>query len=102
MGQLVVRDVEDAVKAKLRLLAARHGRSLAEKVRVILREAVGEPAAARFGLGTAIAAGFKDIGLEEGEHIPAFRGADRNATSVTRNTGHFNDLPIAVIDTWIA
>ena len=38
MAQLVVRNLEDEVKAKLRRRAAAHGRSMEEEVRAILRD----------------------------------------------------------------
>lgn len=74
MAQLVVRNLEDDVKARLRVLAAKHGRSMEEEVRAILRDAVGAPAAQSGGLGTEIAARFKTIGLRGGEEIPELRG----------------------------
>lgn len=39
MGSLTVRQLDDALKKLLRLRAARHGRSMEDEVRVILREA---------------------------------------------------------------
>jgi plasmid stability protein len=74
MAQLLVRNLDDDVKARLRILAAAHGRSMEEEVREILRRAV-TPAKPRSGaLGTEIAALFKGIGLREGEAIPEMRG----------------------------
>ncbi len=40
MAQFVVRNIEAEVKARLRRRAARHGRSMEEEVRDILRNAV--------------------------------------------------------------
>ena len=37
MAQLIVRNLEDAVKRKLKRRAARHGRSMEEEIRDILR-----------------------------------------------------------------
>jgi plasmid stability protein len=74
LAQLVVRNLEDDVKARLRILAAKHGHSMEEEVPAILRDAVGAPAAQSGGLGTEIAARFKDIGLRDGEEIPEPRG----------------------------
>jgi len=66
MAQLVVRNIEKKVKDKLQRRAKRHGRSMEEEVRDILRDAVKrEGSAPERGLGTAIAAHFKKIGLEE-------------------------------------
>lgn len=37
MAILTIRNIDDALKARLRLCAARHGRSMEEEVRQILR-----------------------------------------------------------------
>ena len=74
MAQLVVRNLDDDIKTKLRQRAAAHGRSMEEEVRAILRDAVKGEAIQKFGLGTEIAALFRGIGLREGEEIPELRG----------------------------
>ena len=74
MAQLVVRNLDDRVKARLRKRAERNGRSMEEEVRVILREALREPAGKQVGLGTRIARRFAGIGLKPGEEIPELRG----------------------------
>jgi plasmid stability protein len=63
MAQLVVRNLEDEVKAQLRERAARHGRSMEEEVREILRDAVKAGDANSGGLGTRIVARFSGQGL---------------------------------------
>ncbi len=66
MAQLVVRKIENEVKAKLQRRAKRYGRSMEEEVREILRDATkNERTRQRPGLGTAIAALFRSIGLKE-------------------------------------
>ena len=40
VASLTIRNLDDATKAQLRLQAARHGRSMEEEARTILREAV--------------------------------------------------------------
>jgi plasmid stability protein len=65
MAQLIVRNLEDAVKRKLQRRAARHGRSMEEEVRDILRNAVKDDSRPRKGLGTVMAERFKGIELEE-------------------------------------
>jgi plasmid stability protein len=64
MAQLVVRNLEDEVKARLRERAARHGRSMEEEVREILREAAtkDKPEGGE-GLGTRIVARFSGSAL---------------------------------------
>lgn len=72
MAQLVVRNLEDDVKAKLQQRAHRHGRSTEEEVRDILRCAVRHEGAPAPPLGTRLGARFARIGLEE--DIPEMRG----------------------------
>ena len=74
MAQLVVRNLEDDVKAKLQKRARTHGRSTEEEVRDILRDAVKDDGEVQFGLGTQIAKRFAKVGLRKGEDIPEQRG----------------------------
>lgn len=61
MAQLIVRNLEDDVRDKLRDRAQSHGRSMEEEVRDILRAAVAQaPTAQAKGLGTRIAELFRD------------------------------------------
>jgi plasmid stability protein len=75
MAQLVVRNLDEQVKMRLRARAAAHGRSMEEEARVILAAAV---AAVRprvedeAGLGTRIARRFAGRGLNGG--IEELRG----------------------------
>jgi plasmid stability protein len=72
MAQLVVRNIENEVKARLRRRATQNGRSMEEEVRDILRDAVKEEEAASGGLGTEISSLFARAGLDE--DIPELRG----------------------------
>ena len=72
MAQLIVRNLDDSVKAKLQRRARQHGRSTEEEVREILRNAVKDEGANRTPLGSRIAARFAGRGLEE--DIEEFRG----------------------------
>lgn len=74
MAQLVVRNLEQQVKNKLQRRAKRHGRSMEEEVREILRDATKNEGTNRRGLGTRIASHFRKIGLRKGEEIPELRG----------------------------
>jgi antitoxin FitA len=62
MAQITVRNIEDDVKAWLARRAVRHGRSMEEEVREILRNAVKDEAAPG-GLGSRIAARFQGLGF---------------------------------------
>ena len=73
MAQLVVRNLEDEVKRKLQRRARRHGRSMEEEVRDILRNAADkEEAAASGNLGSKISALFHGLGWDK--DIPELRG----------------------------
>jgi len=65
MAQILVRQLEDDVKAKLQRRARQHGRSTEEEVREILRNAVRDGERAPAQLGSRIAARFAKVGLEE-------------------------------------
>ena len=72
MGQLVVRNLEDSIKARLQRRARRHGHSMEEEVRDILRDAVKAESSPAGGLGTEISALFSKVGLRS--DIPEWRG----------------------------
>jgi antitoxin FitA len=65
LAQLIVRNLEEAVKRKLKRRAARHGHSMEQEIREILRNAVKDEGRQRKGFGTAVVELFKGIGLEE-------------------------------------
>jgi len=65
MAQVIVRNIEDDVKAGLKARAAQHGWSMEEEVRQILRRAVSVEAQARPKLGSRIAARFAGAGLTD-------------------------------------
>ncbi|MFB3915506.1 MAG: plasmid stabilization protein [Terriglobales bacterium] len=64
MGQLVVRNIENGVKARLQRRAKRHGRSMEEEVREILRNVVSRDEVPAAGLGTEISSLFSKVGLD--------------------------------------
>ena len=73
MAQLIVRNLEDDVRDKLRALAAAHGRSMEEEIRSILRNAALKASPTkRVRLGTRIADRFRGRGLTE--EIQELRG----------------------------
>ena len=61
MSTLTIRNIEPAIKDKLRHAAAAHGRSMEEEVRTILRNVLTQPAATT-GLGSRIHARFARLG----------------------------------------
>jgi plasmid stability protein len=72
MAQFIVRDIEDDVKARLKRRAERHGRSMEEEAREILRDAVKEEKRTLPNLGSRIATRFTATGLTE--DLPELRG----------------------------
>ncbi len=64
MAQLLIRNLENEVKIRLQRRAKRHGRSMEEEVRDILRSAAREDEASAGGLGTEIASLFTKSGLK--------------------------------------
>lgn len=67
MATIVVRDLDDGVKAELAALAAAHGRSMEAEVRDIIREAVRRRGR---NLGVALLERFGEVG---GAELPARR-----------------------------
>lgn len=65
MAQILIRQLDDDVKARLQRRARQHGRSTEEEVREILRNAVRDEERAPQRLGSRIAARFTKVGLED-------------------------------------
>jgi plasmid stability protein len=65
MAQLIVRNLDDDVKERLRQRAKLHGQSMEAEVREILRRAVTEIAEPSVALGSRIANRFKKIGFDK-------------------------------------
>jgi plasmid stability protein len=61
MASLTIRNIEDTLKASLRIRAAEHGRSMEEEARQILRRSLVRERAA-VGLGSRIASRFAAAG----------------------------------------
>lgn len=82
MASLTVRQIDDALKQQLRLRAARHGRSVEDEVRTILREAAGDtetPPAANVNAvrpGGETAAASRRVLLIVGGGIAAYKSLD--------------------------
>lgn len=65
MAQILIRQLDDDLKARLQRQARRHGRSTEEEVREILRNAVRDDEEPPSRLGSRIAARFTRVGLDE-------------------------------------
>lgn len=72
MSQFVVRNLEKEVKVRLQRRARKHGRSMEEEAREILRSAVHRDDDPAGGLGSEISSLFARTGLDS--EIPELRG----------------------------
>ncbi|MGD0096497.1 MAG: TraY domain-containing protein [Terracidiphilus sp.] len=74
MAQILIRQLDERVKARLQRQAKRNGRSMEAEAREILNDVLREKAAQQYGLGTEISEMFRRIGLREGEEIREIGG----------------------------
>ena len=84
MTTLTIRNIEPAIKEKLRLAAAAHGRSMEEEVRTLLRNMLTQTTQSGTGLGSLIHARFSAIGgvdlnLPERRDLPRAAHLDAGA-----------------------
>lgn len=70
MASMTIRDIDEKLKAKLRIQAARHGRSMEDEARDILRTALSVEPSRTGGLVEAIRARFEPFGGVELEIPP--------------------------------
>ena len=62
MASITIRRLDDSVKARLRVRAASHGRSMEEEAREILKAALRKKESKKVGLGTLIHRLFEPLG----------------------------------------
>ncbi|GAQ58851.1 FitA-like ribbon-helix-helix domain-containing protein [Streptomyces acidiscabies] len=77
MANLTIRGLDDTTHARLRMQAARHGRSMEAEVRAILSEQLAPDSSSR-PLGSRIRERFTGLGGEELE-LPTRQDAPRSA-----------------------
>jgi plasmid stability protein len=83
MAQLIIRNLEEGVTARLRIRAQRNGRRVEEEIREILSDALrAEDASDIPLLGSRLRKRFAGIGLEE--DIPQLRGQTPRAAVLKR------------------
>jgi plasmid stability protein len=61
MASITIRNLDDTTKERLRVRAARHGRSMEEEARIILRASVVRRDAPRASLAAAISRRFRGV-----------------------------------------
>ncbi len=74
MAQILVRNLDDRLKARLQRRAKRNGRSMEAEAREILRDALNEKLPPAVGFGTASVAMFSGGGVFLDEPIQEIRG----------------------------
>ena len=62
MASITIRNLDEKIKARLRVRAAQHGRSMEEEARTLLRAALAADAAEASNLSDAIRARFRRLG----------------------------------------
>jgi plasmid stability protein len=62
MASITIRNLDDFIKARLRMRAARHGRSMEDEARTILRTVLGQENAQGINLVQCILARFGPLG----------------------------------------
>ena len=70
MASITIRNLDDALKSRLRIQAAVHGRSMEDEARDILRSSLNREPQAPKHLGTAINALFKPLGGFDMPEVP--------------------------------
>src|ERR1700733_16284582 len=71
MASMTIRDIDEKLKSRLRIQAARHGRSMEDEARDILRSALSREPTRQGNLATAIRARFAPLG---GGDLPTVPG----------------------------
>jgi plasmid stability protein len=79
MAQLIVRNLEEAVKRRLKRRAERNGQSMEQEARDILIHALRDDTAPPL-LGTLLASRFAGLGLDDS--IPEHRGQEARAAAL--------------------
>lgn len=74
VAQILIRKVDERVKARIQRRAKRNGRSMEAEVREIIINAALQKEAPEVGFGTQMANLFRGVGLKEGEEIKEIRG----------------------------
>ena len=70
MASMMIRNLDDRVKEKIRVRAAKNGRSMEEEARRLLASAIDQPPKEEVGLGTSIRRRFAKYGLDKLELPP--------------------------------
>ncbi len=76
MASMTVRNLDDQLKSRLRIRAARHGRSMEDEVREILRVALAQEDRTALDLAESIHRRFADLGGFEMPEIPREMGRE--------------------------
>ncbi len=92
MASITIRNVDEALKSRLRIQAAMHGRSMEDEARDILRSALSREPTRQGGLAAAIRARFGPLG---GVELPVV------AREPMREPPDFDGCGIGLVDPWV-
>ncbi len=70
MASILIRNLDESIKRRLRVLAAEQGHSMEEQARIILEATFGAPKTPERGLGRAISELFQGAPTEGHAHRP--------------------------------
>jgi plasmid stability protein len=70
VASIIIRNLDDSLKSRLRIQAAVHGRSIEDEARDILRSSLNQASQGPKHLGTAINALFKPFGGFDLREVP--------------------------------
>jgi antitoxin FitA len=96
MATLTIRNVDAAAKERLRMRAARHGRSMEAELRAILNSALGSDEDHEPNLAESIRRRFGNWAVWNWNLIPRYRFANRRYC----DAAGFNGCGLALIDPW--
>jgi len=69
MASITIRNLDDAVKTQLRIVAAHHGHSMEEEARTILRTVLSSKVARNEGLASKIHQRFRSLDVDNIESV---------------------------------
>ena len=100
MASLTIRKLDERTKARLRVRAAQHGRSMEEEARTLLRVALRDDVAPAGNLADAIRSRFRRLGRIVLRRPDRSDRALHGSGLATRNVADFDGCGIALVNPW--
>ena len=99
MATLAIRDLDEELRARLRVRAAQHGRSMEAEVREILRDALATPPA-EDRLGSASGNDSPPSAVSSSSYRHERTSRSHGVVLATRNIEDFLDTGISIVNPW--